>query len=63
MFMAFLSMTSCKRVTCHFLISGHSHMCPDRVVSHVKCSFGIYALKRLENKYQEISEGRIHRPQ
>lgn len=41
MFMAFLSMTSCKRVTCHFLISGHSHMCPDRVVSHAKCSFGV----------------------
>lgn len=25
---------------CHFLTSGHSHMMPDRVVSHVKRSFG-----------------------
>ena len=41
MFMAFLSMTLYRRVVCHLLISGHSHMCPDRVVSHVKKSFGI----------------------
>jgi hypothetical protein len=41
MFMAFLSMTLYKRVICHFLVSGHSHMCPDRVVSHVKKSFGV----------------------
>ena len=41
MFMAFLSMTLYMRVICHFLISGHSHMCPDRVVSHVKRSFGV----------------------
>lgn len=40
MFMALLSITFYKRVICHYLISGHSHMCPDRVVSHVKKSFG-----------------------
>ena len=44
MFMAFLSMTLYKRVVCHYLISGHSHMCPDRVVSHVKRSFGVQNL-------------------
>lgn len=40
MFMSLLSMTFYKRVICHFLISGHSHMMPDRVVSHIKKSFG-----------------------
>ena len=44
MFMAFLSMTLYERVVCHYLISGHSHMCPDRVVSHVKRSFGVQNL-------------------
>ena len=33
-------MTFYKGVICHFLISGHSHMMPDRVVSHIKKSFG-----------------------
>lgn len=41
MFMAFLSISLYKKVICHFLVSGHSHMCPDRVVSHVKKSFGV----------------------
>jgi hypothetical protein len=40
MFMAFLSMTLYKRVICHLLVSG-PHMCPDRVVSDVKKSFGV----------------------
>jgi hypothetical protein len=41
MFMSFLSMTFYKRVICHYLVSGHSHMCPDRVVSHAKRSIGV----------------------
>lgn len=41
MFMSFLSMTFYKRVVCHYLVSGHSHMCPDRVVSHAKRSRGV----------------------
>ena len=40
MFMSLLSITLYKRVICHYLISGHSHMMPDRVVSHIKKSFG-----------------------
>ena len=41
MFMLFLSQLFYKRVVCHYLVSGHSHMCPDRVVSHAKRSIGI----------------------
>ena len=41
MFMSFLSMSLYKRVICHYLVSGHSHMCPDRVVSHAKRSIGV----------------------
>ena len=41
MFMSFLSMTFYKKVVCHYLVSGHSHMCPDRVVSHAKRSLGV----------------------
>jgi hypothetical protein len=40
MFMSFLSMTLYKRLVCNFLVSGHSHICPDRFESHVKRSFG-----------------------
>ena len=39
MFMSLLSMTLYKRVICHYLISGRSHMMPDRVVSQIKKSF------------------------
>ena len=35
-FMLLLSMTLYKKVVCDYLVSGHSHMCPDRVVSHAK---------------------------
>ena len=41
MFMSFMSMLFYKKVICHYLISGHSHMCPDRVVSHAKRSIGV----------------------
>lgn len=41
MFMALLSLTFYKKVVLHFLVSGHSHMCPDRVVSHAKRSIGV----------------------
>jgi hypothetical protein len=41
MFMSFLSQLFYKRVVCHYLVSGHSHMCPDRVVSHAKRSIGV----------------------
>ena len=39
MFMSYLSMTLYNRVVCHYLISGHSYMMPERVVSHIKKSF------------------------
>ena len=41
MFMSFLSMTFYKRANCYYLVSGHSHMCPDRVVPHAKRSIGV----------------------
>jgi hypothetical protein len=40
MFFSFLSMLFYKKIVLHYLESGHSHMAPDRVVSHVKKSLG-----------------------
>jgi hypothetical protein len=39
MFMSFLSMTFYTRAICYYLVSEHSHMCPDRVVSDVNDIF------------------------
>lgn len=55
MLMALLSMTFYKRVICHFLISGHSHMVPDRVISHVKRSFGTNDLYHPQDMIQKMS--------
>ena len=40
MFMSLLSMRFYKRVICQYLISGHSHMMPDRLVCNRRKSFG-----------------------
>ena len=55
MFMSLLSMTLYKRVVCHYLISGHSHMMPDRVVSHTKKSFGTNNLYLPEEMIEKMS--------
>ena len=55
MLMALLSMTFYKRVICHFLISEHSHMVPDRVISHVKRSFGTNDLYHPQDMIQKMS--------
>ena len=58
MFMSLMSMTFYKRVICHYLVSGHSHMVPDRVISHVKRSFGtndMYLPEEMITKMNTIS--------
>lgn len=58
MFMSLMSMAFYKRVICHYLVSGHSHMVPDRVISHVKRSFGtndMYLPEEMITKMNTIS--------
>jgi hypothetical protein len=58
MFMCLMSMTFYKRVICHYFVSGHSHMVPDRVISHVKRSFGtndMYLPEEMITKMNTIS--------
>lgn len=55
MFMSFLSMTFYTRAICYYLVSEHSHMCPDRVVSHAKRSIGVNDIFEPEELVQKIN--------
>ena len=55
MFMSFLSMTFYTRAICYYLVSEHSHMCPDRVVSHAKHSIGVNDIFEPEELVQKIN--------
>jgi hypothetical protein len=62
MFMALLSLNFYKKVVLHFLVSGHSQMCPDRVVSHAKRSIGvanIFEPSGLVDKINTVREKKI----